>query len=406
MAVAGKTPVPQSPALRKAAAAAAAAELDMFALDEPAASAAAAAGGTALGAVPGAMEDAALQDNWDDPEGYYKFMAGDVLDGRYTVFALQGRGVFSTVLRVRDGAPNMGQRELVVKVVRVDASNTFRKAGQKELEFLKLLADKDPDNKKHCIRLISFFEHRSHLCMVFEPLSMNLREVLKKYGGTGLSVLGVKSFAKQLFVALKHLKKCQVIHADLKPDNILVNENKSLVKVCDFGSAGKINESEITPYLVSRFYRAPEIMLGLQYNELLDVWSVGCILYELYTGKILFPGNNNNEMLRLQQELKGPFPNKMLKKAQFRAKHFDEDLVFEQSKKDPISGIELKRKIKFLRPTRELHQLMLGDANRLSETDRKRALQLADLVNKCFALDPAKRITVEQALLHPFIKDL
>jgi serine/threonine protein kinase len=80
-------------------------------------------------------------------------------------------------------------------------------------------------------------------------------------------------------------------------------------------------------------------VLGLPYNEALDVWSVGCILYELYTGKILFPGNNNNEMLRLHQELKGPFPNRMVKKGQFRSKHFDDDFVFEQSKKDPITGI-------------------------------------------------------------------
>lgn len=89
---------------------------------------------------------------------------------------------------------------------------------------------------------------------------MNLREVLKKYGkDVGLHIKAVRSYSQQLIFALKLLKKIGIYHMDVKPDNILVNENKLQLKLCDFGSSCYANEAEITPYLASRFYRAPEI---------------------------------------------------------------------------------------------------------------------------------------------------
>jgi len=90
-----------------------------------------------------------------------------------------------------------------------------------------------------------------------------------------------------------------------------VNDTHKRIKLCDFGSASTLQECEITPYLVSRFYRAPEIMLGLPYDYMIDMWSIGCVLYELYTGKILFQGKDNNDMLYQIQEVKGRFPNKV-----------------------------------------------------------------------------------------------
>lgn len=110
------------------------------------------------------------------------------------------------------------------------------------------------------MRLYRHFFHKNHLCMVFESMSMNLREVLKKYGrDVGLNIAAVRSYAHQMLLALKLLRKCNILHADIKPDNILVNENKITLKLSDFGSACSIQENEPTPYLVSRFYRAPEI---------------------------------------------------------------------------------------------------------------------------------------------------
>ena len=92
-----------------------------------------------------------------------------------------------------------------------------------ELVILKKLAGADPESKRHCVRFLSIFKYRNHLCLVFESLHMNLREVLKKFGrNIGLKLTAVRAYAKQLFIALKHLKNCGVLHCDIKPDNMLV----------------------------------------------------------------------------------------------------------------------------------------------------------------------------------------
>lgn len=249
-------------------------------------------------------------DNWDDADGYYRARVGELLDNdRYEVTGEVGRGVFSTVLRATD---REGMREVAIKAIR--ANDVMYKAAQTEVVICKKLSGADPENKRHCVKLLRYFEFREHVFMVFEPMSMNLREVLKKYGrNVGLSVLAVQKFAKQMLVALKHLKNCGVLHADIKPDNILVNDKHNLVKVCDFGSAMFDGQNEITPYLVSRFYRPPEVVLGLEYSFPMDLWAIGCCLWELFTGRIAFPGKSNNEMLKLFMDMKGAIPKKILK---------------------------------------------------------------------------------------------
>lgn len=111
-----------------------------------------------------------------------------------------------------------------------------------------------------------------------------------------------------------------------------------MLKICDLGSASDASDNEITPYLVSRFYRAPEIILGMPYDFAIDIWSVGCTLYELYTGKILFTGRTNNQMLRSIMDCRGKFTTKMLKRSQFAHIHFDEMANFRSVEQDKITG--------------------------------------------------------------------
>ncbi|KAJ8774565.1 hypothetical protein K2173_017011 [Erythroxylum novogranatense] len=339
-----------------------------------------------------------LHDNWDDAEGYYSYRFGEMLDGQYEIAAAHGKGVFSTVVRAKDMKAGNGEpEEVAIKIIR--NNETMHKAGQLEVQILQKLAGADPENRRHCVRYLSSFKYRNHLCLVFESLHMNLREVLKKFGrNIGLKLTAVRAYAKQLFIALKHLKNCGVLHCDIKPDNMLVNEAKNVLKLCDFGNAMFSGKNEVTPYLVSRFYRAPEVILGLAYDHPMDMWSVGCCLYELYTGKVLFPGPSNNDMLRLHMELKGPFPKKMLKKGAFVDQHFDHDLNFHASEDDPVTQKTIKRMILNIKQ-KDISSIIKGSPGE----DPKTLAHFKDLLDKIFMLDPDKRITVSQALAHPFI---
>lgn len=189
---------------------------------------------------------------------------------------------------------------------------------------------------------------------------------------------------------------------------VLVNESMNVVKICDFGSAGKLTDAcEITPYLVSRFYRAPEVMLGLKYDHGVDLWSVGASLFELYTGKILFAGHDNNSMLKAIQDVKGRFPKKMLHRGQFVSQHFDYDGVFEWRKVDSVSRQEIRQKIRYDKPVRDLHHALrtMNTGDKLTAHESGKLKQLADFIHLCLMLDPQQRPQCDELLQHPFIVD-
>ncbi|KAH7098426.1 kinase-like protein [Auriculariales sp. MPI-PUGE-AT-0066] len=331
-----------------------------------------------------------------DAEGYYAIRLGEALDeGRYQVTSTIGKGMFSNVVRAKDTSDADG-REIAIKIVR--AQETMKKAGLKEISILNKIRAADPDDKRHFVRLERTFEHRGHLCLVFESLNMNLREVVKRFGkDVGLSLSAVRAYSNQLFVALALLRKLNLMHADLKPDNILVGENKALLKVCDLGSATDVLEGaggEVTPYLVSRFYRAPEIILGLPYDAAIDVWSVGCTLYELYTGKILFPGRSNAHMLLLMTELRGRFNTKIVRRARFADTYFDELGAFVHPDAKTVTAPRM----------RDLKARLMPPGERYSDTEAKALSQFVDLLEKCLMLDPSRRITPREALAHGFLR--
>ncbi|KAJ3876677.1 kinase-like domain-containing protein [Lentinula edodes] len=347
-------------------------------------------------------------DSAADSEGYYAVILGEQLDGgRYQVFSSLGKGMFANVVRARVLVPEANEptgREVAIKIVRCQES--MYKAGLKEVQMLNKLKQADPDDKKHIVRIERTFEHRGHLCIVFESLSMNLRDVVKRFGkDVGLNIRAVRAYAHQLFLALGLLKKIGVMHADIKPDNILVNEQKSLLKLCDLGSASDASENEITPYLVSRFYRAPEIIMGIPYDPSIDIWSIGCTLYELYTGKILFPGRSNNHMLLLMMELKGRFNSKIIKKAKFGDSYFDDMGGFNSVEKDRVLGTDVVKKVHLSKPVRDLRsRLMPPTSVKMKDDESKLLTSFIDLLDKCLVLDPARRITPREALVHPFIR--
>ena len=350
--------------------------------------------------------DAGMLDNWDDPEGYYNTILGELIGQRYQVQQNLGRGMFSSVIRALD---KQTTKVVAIKIIR--NNDTMRKAGIKEIDILKDLNNTDPEDKKHVIRMLTSFDHKSHLCMVFENLSLNLRETLKKFGrDVGINLKAIRAYSQQLFLGLSHLRKCGILHADLKPDNILINEARSTLKICDLGSASTITENPTAPYLVSRFYRAPEIILGIPYDYAIDVWSIGCTLFELYTGKILFTGRNNNGMLRSIMECRGRFPQKLLRRGTLTYLYFDEHLNFVGTELDKLTGREVVKVVEVkAKPVRDLRSRIMPSVaggktgKRISEEERREAESFLELLERCLDLRPDRRITPTEALRSGFV---
>ncbi|KAF3800995.1 Serine/threonine-protein kinase prp4 [Colletotrichum gloeosporioides] len=339
----------------------------------------------------------------DDKDGYYKLRIGEILNGRYQVQSALGKGMFSGVARAVD----ITNKKLVaIKIMR--NNDALRKGGFTEIAILQKLNDADPDNRKHIVKFERHFDHKGHLCMAFENLSLNLREVLKKFGNNvGINLVATRAYAHQIFIGLAHMRKCSVIHADLKPDNILVNESRNVLKICDLGtgidkSDAATAHNEITPYLVSRFYRAPEIILGMPYDYSIDMWSIGCTLYELYTGKILFAGDSNNQMLKAIMEIRGKITPKLCKRGQLAPMHFDEQGNFVSMERDKVLGKTTARVLPVVKPTRDLRTRLFAASAGMNDAETRDLNHFVDLLEHCLTLNPEKRIKPADALKHPF----
>ncbi len=193
-----------------------------------------------------------------------------------------------------------------------------------EVTILELLNKScDPDDQHHILRLRDSFIHRNHLCLVFELLSSNLYELIKQNQFQGLSTQLVKVFMAQLLDAMTVLKDARLIHCDLKPENILLKSLQSpQIKVIDFGSACHERQTVYT-YIQSRFYRSPEVLLGMSYTASIDMWSLGCIAVELFLGLPLFPGTSEYNQLTRIVEMLGMPPLSMLNTGKQSQQFFD-----------------------------------------------------------------------------------
>lgn len=145
-------------------------------------------------------------------------------------------------------------------------------------------------------------------------------------------------------------------------------------------------------------------VLGIPYDFSIDVWSVACTVYELYTGKILFPGRDNNHMLKLQMDLAGKVPHKLLRKAQFREQHFDDDLNFLQAEVDKIANKEVVKKVSVsMRPVKDMKSRLLVNTGKMPVDELDMLRNFSDLLDKCLRIDPSQRISAMEALKHPFL---
>lgn len=387
---------------------------------------------------------------WDDENYDYIVTSGEMFYGRYVIKERIGKGSFGQVVRAVDTET---QRDVAIKIIK--SKKPFLMQAKTEIELLTHLCEKDPDDQNNVVRLLTHFMFRNHQCLVFEMLSLNLYELLKntQFGGVSLNL--IRKFAKQILKSLTFLARpdVDIIHCDLKPENILLRHPKrSGVKVIDFGSSCRSNK-RMYSYIQSRFYRSPEVMLGLPYSVAIDVWSLGCILAEMHTGEPLFSGSDQFDQMQKIVKLLGMVPAQMIERAgeQQRTQFFEKDRASTSwtikqvnttastssaaaSAKSSSSGTTTTATtpsssqqqqqqppkdliVPSTNPIQSLTQVICADSSKKKQQQQQRPVvgdpsgdsQLSyelfvDLIYKMLAYDPEDRITPDEALNHPFIR--
>lgn len=365
---------------------------------------------------------------YDNEDSDYILHVNDVLgtqEGRkYIVLDLLGLGTFGQVVKCQNLA---NQSVCAVKVIK--SKPAYMNQSLTEVRLLQFL-NKNSDGKLF-IRLLDTFMHKEHLCLVFEILASNLYELIKQNQFQGLNMKLVKLLTKQLLESVAQLKTFQMIHCDLKPENILLCQpDKPDIKVIDFGSAC-FSRQTIYSYIQSRFYRSPEVILGLPYTESIDMWSVGCIVGELFLGLPMFPGTSEyNQMWKIVDMLGYP-PRHMIEVGRNSLNYFQKIPATTPDGKPEYKIKSYDKYIQFLRstgksaqadsekPNKEyFSQHCLKDVimkyamhlkkmtNSMIEKENAERLVLVDFLLKVLNLNPLKRLTPLEALKHPFVADV
>lgn len=343
--------------------------------------------------IPGGAQNC----GYDDEAGTFLMVTHDHIGYRYEVLKVLGKGSFGQVLKVYD---HKIQQHIALKIVRNE--KRFHKQAAEEIRILEHLKKHDKDNAHNIVHMIDHFTFRNHVCLTFELLSMNLYELIKKNKFQGFSLALVRKFAHSILQCLDMLHRNRIIHCDLKPENILLKQpGRSGIKVIDFGSSCYEHQRVYT-YIQSRFYRAPEVILGAKYGMSIDMWSFGCILAELLTGYPLFPGEDEADQLACMMEILGMPPQKMLDGCKrtrtfFSSKGHPRYCTASLNPDGSVTyGSGRSRRGKYRGPpkSKELSRALRGCEDPL----------FLDFLLRCLEWDPAMRMTPPQALRHGWLR--
>lgn len=334
---------------------------------------------------------------YDDESGSYQLVAHDHVAYRYEVLKVIGKGSFGQVIKAYD---HKYQQYVALKLVRNE--KRFHRQADEEIRILDHLRRQDSNCSANIIHMLDYFTFRNHKCITFELLNINLYELIKKNKFQGFSLMLVRKFAYSMLMCLELLNRNRLIHCDLKPENVLLKQQgRSGIKVIDFGSSC-FDDQRIYTYIQSRFYRAPEVILGAKYGMPIDMWSLGCILAELLTGYPLLPGEDENDQLALIIELLGMPPPKCLEQAK-RAR------TFISSKGYPryCTATAIPDGTIVLTGARSKRGKMRGPPMSRSWTSALKNMGdelFIDFLKRCLDWDPETRLTPQQAMKHLWLR--
>ncbi|KAK9477367.1 kinase-like domain-containing protein [Lipomyces japonicus] len=356
---------------------------------------------------------------FDNDNNDYILYVNDILGGgedqqRYLILDILGQGTFGQVVKCQ----NLKTGDVVAVKVIKNKPAYFNQSMMEVsiLEHLNTTVDKTDEH--HLLRLMDKFIHREHLCLVFELLSSNLYDLIRQNQFRGLSTNLVRVFAQQLLDALCVLKDAKLIHCDLKPENILLKNLESpAIKVIDFGSACHERQTVYT-YIQSRFYRSPEVILGLPYSSSIDMWSLGCIIAELFLGLPLFPGNSEYDQLSRIVDMLSLPPTWMIEMGKNSPEFFEKVLDEHGRKTYRLISME-----KYARAhnTHEQPSKKYFAATKFAdivtsypmpkrnmkpadiEKEMQNRVQFIDFVQGLLNMNPFERWTPQQARMHGFV---
>ncbi|KAE9601406.1 putative dual-specificity kinase CMGC-CLK family [Lupinus albus] len=347
-----------------------------------------------------------------------------------------GEGTFGQVLECWDR-----QRKEMVAIKIVRGLEKYREAAMIEIEVLQQLGKHDKGGYRLVIlasfwhlfnifdsivfkwaipcsyvQLRDWFDYRNHICIVFENLGPSLYDSLQENKCRSFPIDLVRKIGRQILECIAFMHDLSMIHTDLKPENILLVSpeyvkvpdfksscrspstdfkmlpKSSAIKVIDFGSTAY--EKEDLNYIVStRHYRAPEVILGLGWSYPCDIWSLGCILVELCTGKALFQTHENLEHLAMMEMVLGTIPQHMLKKLDGHAEKY-----VRNGRLSWPEGASSKESIEAVMKLPLLQNLIMQHVDHSTG-------DVINLLQGLLRFDPSERLTAKEALRHSFFRE-
>ncbi|XP_008296843.1 homeodomain-interacting protein kinase 3-like isoform X2 [Stegastes partitus] len=347
-------------------------------------------------------------------DGDYQLVQHEVLcslKNSYEVLEFLGRGTFGQVVKCW----KRGTNEVVaVKILKNHPS--YARQGQIEVEILARLSSENAE-EHNVVRALECFQHRSHTCLVFEMLEQNLYDFLKQNKFSPLPLKIIRPILLQVATALKKLKSLGLIHADLKPENIMLvdpSRQPYRVKVIDFGSASHVSKAVCSTYLQSRYYRAPEIILGLPFCEAIDMWSLGCVIAELFLGWPLYPGALEYDQIRYISQTQGLPAEQLLKKGTKTSRFFSKESdspyaswrlkTTEEHEKE--TGLKSKEARKYIFSCLDdiAHvNLVLTPDNGDMQAEKADRREFVSLLKSMLLIDAEDRTVPSSVLGHPFL---
>ncbi|PRP87150.1 Protein kinase domain containing protein [Planoprotostelium fungivorum] len=334
----------------------------------------------------------------------FPIIPNSIIASRYRIMDVLGSAAFSTAVRCEDLKTG---KQICVKIIK--NNKEFFDQSLDEIRLLQHINSHGDPDSNNVLRMHDFFYHKEHLFIVTELLDRNLYEFYKFNRETGddnwFNLTRIRIIARQLLQSLNFIHSLGIMHCDLKPENILIKDyDRSSgfrgdcdlrtysvqVKMIDFGSSC-FTTDHMSSYVQSRSYRAPEVVLGLSYGQKIDIWSLGCILAELYTGKrdspnqVLFQNESVVTLLARMVGVLGTFDEKLLKAARYRNRFFLRDgNLFEETKK----GMWVIRP----KSTSLSARLKCSDEG------------FVDFIGKLLTVKQEERPNAEEALRHPWLQ--